>query len=447
MLGCPIRLTEKGLIMEICVIGAGYVGLVTAVCVADFGHNVCCLDIDEERIESLKRGEVPFYEPGLSELMRKNIDRGRFNFTVNLRVAVSDAEVVYISVGTPMNPADGTVDLKYVEAAARDIAPYLSANAIVVDKSTVPVGTARMVERTLVENGAPESVVVVSNPEFLREGTAVKDFLEPDRIVIGTDSKDAVEKLKHVYHPMVDEGRDFLITSPEAAELIKYASNAFLAVKLTFINEIALVADRIGLDVLDVARGVGMDKRIGQKYLKPGPGFGGSCLPKDTNGLLHIAKAFGGSLRLVETAIDVNDGIASRLSDRLEKALDGLDGKKIGQLGLAFKGNTDDVRYSPAITLANEFVNRGAIVIAFDPEASQLAKRVLGDTITYVGSAKEALSGSDAAVIATEWNEFGEIQPAEFREWLAGDLVADFRNLFIPAEIKNAGLKYMGMGR
>ncbi len=433
--------------MEICVIGAGYVGLVTAVCVSDFGHDVRCLDIDDERIEALERGEVPFYEPGLAELMKKNMDRGRFVFTTDVAEAVKDAEVVYIAVGTPMNPDDGTVNLDYVVQAAKDIAPHLSADAIVVDKSTVPVGTARMVKQVLTDAGASDSVGVVSNPEFLREGLAVGDFLHPDRVVIGSDSKQVAEKLKQVYHPLVKDGCNFLITSPEAAELVKYASNAFLAVKLTFINEIALMADKIGIDALEVARGIGLDKRIGKKYLRPGPGFGGSCLPKDTNGLIHIAKSYDSKLQLVETAIEVNDQIPANLVKRLSKEVGGLDGKRIGQLGLAFKGNTDDVRYSPAISIARELVKQGAKVIAFDPEATKLARRILGDSISYASSPKEALSGADAGIIATEWVEFGEIDPSDIRDWMAGDLLADFRNMIPPEAIVSAGLRFIGMGR
>lgn len=433
--------------MEICVIGAGYVGLVTAVCVSDFGHNVRCLDIDEERIEALLRGEVPFYEPGLAELMKKNIDRGRFVFTTDVSMAVKGAEAVYIAVGTPMNPDDGTVNLDYVVQAAKDIAPHLSQNAVVVDKSTVPVGTARMVKSILLESGVPATVEVVSNPEFLREGSAVGDFLHPDRVVIGTDNTEAAEVLKRAYHPLVENGTDFLVTSPEAAELVKYASNAFLAVKLTFINEIALMADNIGIDALEVAKGIGLDKRIGKKYLRPGPGFGGSCLPKDTHGLLHIADTYGCKMNIVETAIDVNASIPPVLSGRIAEALGGLKGKKIGLLGLAFKGNTDDVRYSPAIEIAKELVKAGAEVTAFDPEAMKLAKRVLDDSIKYAFSAKEALSGADAGVIATEWMEFGELDPADIREWMAGDLLADFRNMIDPEDIISAGLRFIGMGR
>ncbi|RKZ29080.1 UDP-glucose 6-dehydrogenase, partial [bacterium] len=355
--------------MEICVIGAGYVGLVTAVCVAEFGHNVRCLDIDEERVQALNDGRVPFYEPGLEELMRKNAAKGRFDFTTDIKVAVSGAEIIYIAVGTPMNPDDGSVNLEYVESAARDIARFLSPGAIVVDKSTVPVGTARKVKKILVEAGAPENVQVVSNPEFLREGSAVKDFMEPDRVVIGADEAETAEIVKTIYAPLVDAGYEFLITSPEAAELIKYASNAFLAVKLTFINEIALLVDKVGVDVLDVARGIGLDRRIGAKYLHPGPGYGGSCLPKDTNGLLHIARDFDSRLRLVETAVAVNNSLRDVLVERVEKALGGLDGKRICLLGLAFKADTDDIRESPAIALARFFIDRGARVIAYDPGA------------------------------------------------------------------------------
>jgi len=433
--------------MEICVIGAGYVGLVTAVCAAEFGHNVRCLDIDEERVQALNDGRVPFYEPGLEELMRKNAAKGRFDFTTDIKVAVSGAEIIYIAVGTPMNPDDGSVNLEYVESAARDIARFLSPGAIVVDKSTVPVGTARKVKKILVEAGAPENVQVVSNPEFLREGSAVKDFMEPDRVVIGADEAETAEIVKTIYAPLVDAGYEFLITSPEAAELIKYASNAFLAVKLTFINEIALLVDKVGVDVLDVARGIGLDRRIGAKYLHPGPGYGGSCLPKDTNGLLHIARDFDSRLRLVETAVAVNNSLRDVLVERVEKALGGLDGKRIGLLGLAFKADTDDIRESPAIALARFFIDRGARVIAYDPGAMNSARRELADSVEYADSAMAAISNADVAVIATEWPEFAELNLVEIKRAMHGNILADFRNLFDPKTAKNAGLRYIGMGR
>jgi UDPglucose 6-dehydrogenase len=433
--------------MQICVLGAGYVGLVTAVCVADFGHDVRCLDIDEERIESLKRGEVPFYEPGLDELMKKNAAAGRFDFTTDKRFAVEGADVVYIAVGTPMNPVDGTVNLEYVEQAAKDIAPLLAPGTIVVDKSTVPVGTARKVKAILLENGAPEDVEVLSNPEFLREGTAVGDFIKPDRVVIGSDSESATMKLASVYQPLIDDGRQILITSIEAAELVKYASNAFLALKVTFINEIALLADKIGIDATEVAKGIGLDSRIGAKFLRPGPGYGGSCLPKDTNGLIHIADEFGAKLNLVKTAIETNDDIPLQLVNRVEEAAGGLKGKKIGVLGLAFKGGTDDVRYSPAIRLINGFIGKGASVKAFDPKAEKLARRELKELIEYATSEFDALSGADIAVIATEWPQFGQIELAKIAELLDGNILADFRNLFDPEKAKAAGLVYLGMGR
>jgi len=432
--------------MEICVIGAGYVGLVTAICLSEFGHHVRCIDIDEERIESLKKNEVPFYEPGLSELLDSNVHAGRFIFTTNLAQALKDASVVYIAVGTPMDPSDGSVNLRYVYQVAKDMAPDLDDGVIVVDKSTVPVGTARKVKNILTENGAPENTQVVSNPEFLREGSAVNDFMEPDRVVLGVDSPKAAEILKQAYQPMVDNNVDFLVTSPEAAELVKYASNAFLAIKLTFINEIALLANKIGIDVLDVARGVGMDNRIGKSFLKPGPGYGGSCLPKDTNGLLHIADSFGSRLKLVEMAIAVNDLIPQILVSRIEEH-SSLVGKKIGLLGLAFKAGTDDVRDSPAIAIAKELLKRNADIVAYDPEGIPLAKRELGDSIEYVDSVEECISDKDIVVVATEWSQFANLDPRDLAEKMSGNLLVDFRNLFNPQKIKAAGLEYIGMGR
>ena len=433
--------------MRVCVLGAGYVGLVTAVCVADFGHDVRCLDIDEERVKTLERGEVPFYEPDLDELLKRNLAAGRFVFTTDKKLALEDAEVVYIAVGTPMNSTNGSVNLEYVEQAARDIAPLIGPKTIVVDKSTVPVGTARKIKKILSQNGAPDDVEVISNPEFLREGVAVGDFMRPDRIVIGSDSEAAAKRLARVYRPLADEGRPFLFTSIEAAELIKYASNAFLALKLTFINEIALLADRIGIDVLDVAKGIGLDDRIGPRFLRPGPGYGGSCLPKDTNGLIHIAEGFGAKLNLVKSAIETNDDIPLRLVERVEEIAGGLLGKKIGVLGLAFKGGTDDVRYSPAIGLINGFLSKGASVRAFDPQAEGLARRELGDSIEYFPSAITAIRGADIAVIATEWPQFREIELDDIARALDGNILADFRNLFDPKKAKAAGLVYIGMGR
>ena len=433
--------------MEVCVLGAGYVGLVTAVCVAEFGQNVRCLDIDEERIEALGKGRVPFYEPGLGELLTRNIEEGRFHFTTDVAEAVEGAKVVYIAVGTPMKLDDGSVDLSYVRQAAKDIAPHLAPGCLVVDKSTVPVGTASMVREILLDAGAPEDVEVASNPEFLREGSAVKDFMEPDRVVIGVNEEWAADLLKEIYQPLVRDGRDFLITAPEAAELVKYASNAFLAIKITFINELALLADQAGIDIFDVARGIGLDTRIGPKFLRPGPGYGGSCLPKDTNGLLHIADDHDAELNLVSAAVSTNDSIPKKLVARVEEALGSLDGVKIGLLGLAFKAGTDDVRDSPAIALAQGFIRRGASVRAFDPQGMPLARRVLGDSIEYTPSARSALEGADVAVIATEWPEFQGIEPSEIAAIIEGDLLADYRNLFRPERVRAAGLKYIGMGR
>ncbi|MCK5833322.1 UDP-glucose/GDP-mannose dehydrogenase family protein [bacterium] len=433
--------------MRICVIGAGYVGLVTAVCVADFGHRVSCLDINEERIKALKMGKVPFYEPGLSELLEKNSAQARFVFTTDKKQAIEDAEVVYIAVGTPMNENDTTVDMTYIRQAAKDIAQFLARGAVVVDKSTVPVGTAREVKKLLLDNGAPSDIEVLSNPEFLREGTAVEDFKKPDRVIIGSDSKEAAMKLARVYKHLADEGRPFLFTSLEAAELTKYASNAFLAVKLTFINEIALLADKIGINALDVAKGIGMDNRIGNKFLSPGPGFGGSCLPKDTNGLLHIAENFGAKLSIVQTAVRTNDGIPDLLIQRLSDELGSLSGKKAGVLGLTFKGGTDDVRESPAIKLIKALLEHSVIVKAYDPEGERLARRELGDSIEYAHSEVEAIDGADFVIVATEWQQFSEMKPVEIARLMKGRVFADFRNLFDPVEMKKVGLKYIGMGR
>ncbi|HHS51104.1 MAG TPA: UDP-glucose/GDP-mannose dehydrogenase family protein, partial [candidate division Zixibacteria bacterium] len=297
------------------------------------------------------------------------------------------------------------------------------------------------------EHGAPENVQVISNPEFLREGTAVGDFLHPDRVVIGADTEQAGKKLAEVYKPQIDEGVPFLFTTPESAELVKYASNAFLALKLTFINEIALLADKIGVDTHDVAKGMGMDKRIGAKFLLPGPGYGGSCLPKDTNGLIHIARSFGAELMLVETAVRTNERIPIELIGRLAEAVGGLRGKAVGVLGLAFKGGTDDVRESPAIKLIGELTRQGAVVRAFDPQAEKLARRELGDTIEYAATAENAIAGADVLVVATEWPQFGEIPPKEIARLMRGRTLADFRNLFDPREAESAGLQYLGMGR
>lgn len=432
--------------MRISVIGAGYVGLVTAACLADFGHHVTAVDIDRGKIDRLRRGEVPFYEQGLAEVMVRNMREDRLGFTADLPEGIRDALVVFIAVGTPPL-VDGAADLSQVKAAAHEIAFNLRDYKVIVNKSTSPVGTAHMLHQLIAES-LPRAVEfdVVSNPEFLREGTAVYDFTHPDRVVIGAESPRAMAIMKEIYRPLYLIETPFVLTNLETAELIKYAANAFLATKIAFINEIANLCEAVGADVQTLAKAIGLDGRIGAKFLHAGPGFGGACFPKDTRALVRIAQEHGERVSVVEAVIEANEGQKRRMVKKIQKVVGDLRGKTIAVLGLAFKQNTDDVRESPALAIIQGLLSAGAVVRTHDPEAIAEARRVLGDRVVYCNDAYEAATGADALVIATEWNSYRRLDLVRMRALLRSPLLIDLRNIYTPSEAASAGLAYEGVG-
>lgn len=438
---------------NITMIGTGYVGLVSGACLADFGNTVTCVDTDEAKIARLQRGEIPIFEPGLEEVVARNVTSGRLSFGTGIQAAVRDCEVVFIAVGTP--PADdGSADLSYVESAARGIGKAMSGYRVVVDKSTVPIGTGRRVrgwiEEELALRGVAHAFDVVSNPEFLREGTAVYDFLHPDRVVLGIESERARETMRGIYRVLYLNETPFIETGLESAELIKYASNAFLAVKITFINEIANLCERVGADVKAVAIGMGKDGRIGSKFLHPGPGYGGSCFPKDTKALADIARKADSPVRVVEAAMAANEYQKLRMVEKVEEALGDLNGKTLAVLGLAFKQNTDDMRESPAIAIIEGFAERGARMRAFDPKAMEEAKwrfAGIGDRITYCIDEYGTMEGADALIILTEWNQFRNLDLKRAKSLLRSPFFFDFRNLYERSELEALGFRYSAVGR
>jgi len=426
--------------------GAGYVGLVSGACLADFGHHVICIDKDARRIAALKRGEIPIFEPGLPDLVSGNVREGRLEFSVEL-APVAEADAVFIAVGTPSRRGDGHADLSFVYAAAREIAPLLSETAVVVTKSTVPVGTGDEIERILRDQRPDANIQVVSNPEFLREGAAIQDFKHPDRIVVGTEDEGARAKLADIYRPLYLNAAPILYVSRRTAELIKYAANAFLATKITFINEIADLCESVGADVQDVARGMGLDNRIGAKFLHAGPGFGGSCFPKDTTALLKTAHDHGAQLRIVETVSAVNDQRKRAMARKVVTALDGsVRGRTIAVLGLTFKPNTDDTRESPAIPLITALHDMGARVQAYDPAGMEQARQLLPSVI-YCESAYAAADGADALVIATEWEQFRALDLKRLRRIMGRPTIVDLRNIYRAEEMKRAKFRYIAVGR
>ena len=432
--------------MHIAVIGTGYVGLVTGACFAEFGVEVTCVDVDESKIERLKNGIIPIYEPGLDKIVEKNAADGRLHFTTDIASAVKEALVVFLAVGTPPKE-DGSPDMSYYQQAAKDIAESINGYKVLVTKSTVPVGTGKWLRQFVSENlKADTNFGVASNPEFLREGAAIQDFMRPDRVVIGSNEAEAIEVMKELYRPLYLIETPIVITSLEAAELIKYAANAFLATKITFINEIANLCDAIGCDVHDVARGIGMDNRIGRKFLHPGPGYGGSCFPKDTRALTTVADQFGVETRIVDAVIDANERQRDAMIPKIEKLVGNLSGKRIGVLGLSFKPETDDMRESPAIDIINTLVERGASVIAFDPVAMEEAKHVLPN-IEYAHDEYDAITGADALVIVTEWNQFRALDMDRVKSLLKAPKIADLRNIYEPADMRELGFEYVGVGR
>ena len=433
--------------MRITMIGSGYVGLVSGACFADFGHDVCCVDKDAGKIDRLLRGVMPIYEPGLDALVERNVQAGRLRFTTDLADGVGDADAVFIAVGTPSRRGDGHADLSYVHGAAREIGEAITGYTVVVTKSTVPVGTGDEVERIIREANPDAEFGVVSNPEFLREGAAIDDFKRPDRIVIGSEDGQATEVMRQVYRPLYLNQAPILVTGRRTAELIKYAGNAFLATKITFINEIADLCEKVGANVQEVARGIGLDNRIGSKFLHAGPGYGGSCFPKDTLALLKTSQDYEATQRIVEAVVAVNDTRKRAMGRKVIAAMGGeVRGRTVAVLGLAFKQNTDDMRDSPAIAVVQALTDAGAKVRAFDPEAMEQARPLLPD-IDYAGGPYEAIEGADALVVVTPWDAFRALDLGRIKSLLASPVVVDLRNIYDPEQVRGAGLAYTGIGR
>ncbi|MEZ5899006.1 MAG: UDP-glucose/GDP-mannose dehydrogenase family protein [Hyphomicrobiaceae bacterium] len=433
--------------MKICMIGAGYVGLVSAACFSEFGWQVTCVDKDPKRLEELHAGRSPIYEPGLDDLMQRNMQAGRLQFTADLEGAVKDAAVVFLAVGTPMRRGDGYADLSHVYAAVEEIAPYLKSFIVITTKSTVPVGTSREIESRLRQLRPDLDFAVCSNPEFLREGSAIQDFTHPDRVLVGTDSEKARDVLDRLYKPLALRGSPVMFVSRESAELAKYAANAFLALKISFINEVADLCERVGADVQEVAASIGKDRRIGDKFLHPGPGYGGSCFPKDVSALIRTARENKSPLSIIEQVERVNHERKISMTGRIEEAVGGsLRGKTIGILGVTFKPNTDDMRDAPSLVIVPMLLERGAQVRVFDPQGRKQAEPLLPGVI-WCQSALDVADGADAVSIVTEWNEFRALDLTEMRRRMKGDALVDLRNIFLGKTAQEAGLAYRGIGR
>ena len=434
--------------MQVAMIGAGYVGLVSGACFAEFGASVTCIDVDESKIARLGEGRMPIYEPGLDDLVRRNVEQRRLRFTTDFGESVGDAELIFIAVGTPSRRGDGHADLSFVFDAVRRIAPLLRGYSVLVDKSTVPVGTARQVSRIVTEVNPEAEFDVASNPEFLREGAAIGDFMRPDRVVIGVESDRAEERLRALYRPLNLVEVPIVVTDLETAELIKYAANAFLATKISFINEMAALCEAVGADVHAVARGVGLDGRIGRKFLHPGPGFGGSCFPKDTLALVRIAQEHGTPSRIVESVIEVNAGQRRRMIAKIRSALGGSEaGKVIAVLGLTFKPETDDVREAPSLAILPALVENGALIRATDPKGIAEARSHLPESIEFVDDVYETLDGADAVVLLTEWNAYRGLDLAEVKRRMRGRVFIDLRNVYEPGPVRSLGFDYTCVGR
>ena len=433
--------------MKIAMIGTGYVGLVSGACFAEFGPHVTCVDLDEAKIQRLLAGEIPIYEPGLDDLVAKGIKTGRLAFTTDLKTAVAGADAVFIAVGTPSRRGDGHADLRYVEAAAAEIARAMTGYTVVVTKSTVPVGTGRRVSEIIRETNPTADFDVASNPEFLREGSAIGDFMRPDRVVIGAESERARQVMQSLYRPLYLTETPIVMTTLETAELTKYAANAFLATKITFINEIADLCEKVGANVQDVARGMGLDGRIGKKFLHAGPGYGGSCFPKDTIALVRTAQEYGSPARIVETVVQVNDRRKGAMASRVIAAAGGsLRGKTVGVLGVAFKPNTDDMRDAPSLAIVPALQDAGAKVRAFDPAAMHEAQPLLPG-VTWCEDAYDVAKGADVLVLITEWNEFRALDLDRIAAVMIAPVLVDLRNVYRPDEVRAAGFKYSSIGR
>lgn len=438
---------------KIAVIGTGYVGLVSGTCLSDFGHEITCVDNNIEKINSLKESIIPIYEPGLDDLVKRNAYYKRLSFTTDVKSAVEDNTVIFIAVGTPPSD-DGSADLQYVMQVARDIGKYMNGYKVIVDKSTVPVGTGKKVKQVirevLAERGVDHDFDVVSNPEFLREGAAIQDFTHPDRVVIGAESEKAAEIMKEVYRVLYINETPFLTTNIETAELVKYACNAFLATKISFVNELTELCERVGADIQHVARGMGMDGRIGKKFLHAGPGYGGSCFPKDTQALVKVAKDHGCTLSIIDSTIKANESQKLKMVDKIVRAMGGVEGRTLGILGLAFKPNTDDMREAPAITILEELANRGARFKVYDPEAYKEAKwrfENINDKIEYCNNEYEALQDVEALVLITEWNQFRNLNLGKIIKSMKDNYFFDLRNIYDPLRVTSEGFKYFSVGR
>ncbi len=433
--------------MRLTMIGTGYVGLVSGACFSEFGHDVVCVDINPERIQSLKAGRIPIFEPGLEDLVRRNVEAGRLSFTGDINEGVAGADAVFIAVGTPSRRGDGHADLSYVFAAARQIVEAATGPLVIVNKSTVPVGTAQAVAAIVAEMGCAHPIEIASNPEFLREGSAIGDFTHPDRVVVGCETERAREVMREIYRPLFLRETPIFFTGWESAELIKYAANSFLAVKIGFINEMADLAEKVGANVQDVAKGIGMDKRIGDKFLNAGPGYGGSCFPKDTLALIKTARDAGAPTTIVEATVAANEARKLDMAARVIAACGGdVKGKTIGVLGLTFKPNTDDMRDAPSLVIVPELLAAGARVVAYDPEGRAQAEPMLPG-IEFAEGAYDAITGADCAVLITEWNEFRALDLNRARGLMARPIFVDLRNVYRPAEMRAMGFDYSSIGR
>ena len=433
--------------MRVAMVGSGYVGLVSGACFADFGHEVVCIDKDEDKVVALKAGRIPIFEPGLDDLVSTNVRAGRLSFTTDLADGVRGADAVFIAVGTPSRRGDGFADLSFVYAAAREIAGAMDGFTAVVTKSTVPVGTGDEVERIIREVRPDAEFSVVSNPEFLREGAAIQDFKRPDRIVIGANDEKGARVIRDLYRPLYLNQAPIMVTGRRTAELTKYAANAFLATKITFINEIADLCEQVGANVQEVARGIGLDNRIGTKFLHAGPGYGGSCFPKDTLALMKTAQDYGAPIRLVEAVVSVNEQRKRQMARKIIAACDGsVRGKLIAILGLTFKPNTDDMRDAPSCAIISALQDAGARIRAYDPEGMEPAKAVLSD-VEYAEDAYSCAKGADALVLVTEWDAFRALDPVRLRKALAAPVLVDLRNVYVPEEMRRHGFSYTSIGR
>ncbi len=432
--------------MRICMVGTGYVGLVTGTCFAEFGNDVICVDIDSTKIEKLNRGEIPIYEPGLDDMVAKNVREGRLTFTTDMKYAVENSLVIFVAVGTPQ-AEDGSADLRYVEAVGKDIARYMNGYKVVVNKSTVPVGAGKWIKDIIQKNSKSQiHFSVVSNPEFLREGSAIEDFMRPNRVVIGAEDSEAMAIMKDLYSPLYLIETPIVMTDLASAELTKYAANAFLAVKISYINEVAILCERVGADVHDVARGMGLDNRIGAKFLHAGPGYGGSCFPKDTRALISIGAKHDYHFRIVDAAVKVNELQRSVMVQKIKNAVGKLQGKTIAMLGLAFKPNTDDMREAPAVEIIQALQAEGARIRAYDPVAMHEAAKVL-QNVQFCEETYETMEGADALIFMTEWNQFRSLDLDKIRNLLHTPIVLDLRNIYDPQRMEEKGFQYHCVGR